>query len=238
MRVSDLPSWGCFITTVAGWIIGTCWFDHIMVWKNLWSMVDLQDVHLVVACTPTNFWSCSAFHFFHDSFQIAKCHIKVELVDDSFTLLRGEILGPPDTPYEGGTYILDIRIPETYPFNPPKVGPPWERGIFLDEFSNFAVSDSCRFNFSQKSGILTSAQSLVPFVWTFSKTNGEWFIQVGNFILEFGHLFLTASRWPCTYSWEIVTLRSVCSGLHIGRLQHDCIIRGLTLRRLLHLSTV
>lgn len=53
--------------------------------------------------------------------QVAKCHIKVELVDDSFTSLRGEILGPPDTPYEGGTFILDIRIPETYPFNPPKV---------------------------------------------------------------------------------------------------------------------
>ncbi|ELU15540.1 hypothetical protein CAPTEDRAFT_150271 [Capitella teleta] len=53
--------------------------------------------------------------------EVAKCHIKVELVDDSFTSLRGEILGPPDTPYEGGTFILDIRIPETYPFNPPKV---------------------------------------------------------------------------------------------------------------------
>jgi hypothetical protein len=54
-------------------------------------------------------------------FQVAKCHIKVELLDDSYTNLRGEILGPPDTPYEGGTFILDIRIPETYPFNPPKV---------------------------------------------------------------------------------------------------------------------
>jgi len=32
-----------------------------------------------------------------------------------------EIAGPPDTPYEGATYILDIKIPETYPFNPPKV---------------------------------------------------------------------------------------------------------------------
>ncbi|KAK3100309.1 hypothetical protein FSP39_017984 [Pinctada imbricata] len=35
--------------------------------------------------------------------------------------LTGTISGPPDTPYAGGTYILDIRIPETYPFNPPKV---------------------------------------------------------------------------------------------------------------------
>ena len=35
--------------------------------------------------------------------------------------MRGEIAGPPDTPYEGGTYVLEIKIPETYPFNPPKV---------------------------------------------------------------------------------------------------------------------
>ena len=43
------------------------------------------------------------------------------MVDDSFTELRGEIAGPPDTPYESGKFILDIKIPETYPFNPPKV---------------------------------------------------------------------------------------------------------------------
>jgi len=35
--------------------------------------------------------------------------------------LKGRIAGPPDTPYEGGIFHLEIRIPETYPFNPPKV---------------------------------------------------------------------------------------------------------------------
>jgi len=53
--------------------------------------------------------------------EVAKCHIKVELKNDTYTELRGEIAGPPDTPYEGATYLLDIKIPETYPFNPPKV---------------------------------------------------------------------------------------------------------------------
>lgn len=53
--------------------------------------------------------------------QVAKCAIRVELVNDNFTELRGEISGPPDTPYEGGTFKLEIKIPETYPFNPPKV---------------------------------------------------------------------------------------------------------------------
>lgn len=52
---------------------------------------------------------------------IAKCAIKVEIVNDTYTELRGEIVGPPDTPYEEGTFILEIKVPETYPFNPPKV---------------------------------------------------------------------------------------------------------------------
>jgi len=53
--------------------------------------------------------------------EVAKCFIKVEMMHDCFTELRGEIIGPPDTVYAGGRFILEIKIPETYPFNPPKV---------------------------------------------------------------------------------------------------------------------
>ncbi|KAL5289920.1 UBE2K family protein [Megaselia abdita] len=53
--------------------------------------------------------------------EIVQCSIKVELINDNWTELRGEIAGPPDTPYEGGKFILEIKVPETYPFNPPKV---------------------------------------------------------------------------------------------------------------------
>lgn len=35
------------------------------------------------------------------SFQTSKNQIRVDLVDENFTELRGEIAGPPDTPYEG-----------------------------------------------------------------------------------------------------------------------------------------
>ncbi|RZC38800.1 ubiquitin-conjugating enzyme E2-22 kDa, partial [Asbolus verrucosus] len=53
--------------------------------------------------------------------EVAKCAIKVELLNDSYTELKGEITGPPDTAYEGGIFVLEIKVPETYPFNPPKV---------------------------------------------------------------------------------------------------------------------
>lgn len=35
--------------------------------------------------------------------QTSKNQIKVDLVDENFTELMGEIAGPPDTPYEGNT---------------------------------------------------------------------------------------------------------------------------------------
>eukprot|EP00730_Choanoeca_flexa_P017030 TRINITY_DN8149_c0_g1_i1.p1 TRINITY_DN8149_c0_g1~~TRINITY_DN8149_c0_g1_i1.p1 ORF type:complete len:232 (+),score=38.79 TRINITY_DN8149_c0_g1_i1:71-697(+) len=48
--------------------------------------------------------------------------VKIILPDESNLLhLKGEIVGPPDTPFAGGIYELDINIPEQYPFNPPKV---------------------------------------------------------------------------------------------------------------------
>jgi ubiquitin-conjugating enzyme (huntingtin interacting protein 2) len=41
--------------------------------------------------------------------------------EDDVTHLRGQFQGPPDTPYEGGTYFVDIRIPTEYPFRPPQM---------------------------------------------------------------------------------------------------------------------
>lgn len=47
--------------------------------------------------------------------------IKLEMVEENLKHLTGEIKGPPDTPFEGATFILEILIPDNYPFSPPKV---------------------------------------------------------------------------------------------------------------------
>lgn len=41
--------------------------------------------------------------------------------DDDVTHLKGTFPGPPDTPYAGGTFQVDIQIPSTYPFKSPTI---------------------------------------------------------------------------------------------------------------------
>lgn len=43
------------------------------------------------------------------------------MVGDNLRKWKGKIFGPADTPYAGGTFIVDIEIPTDYPFKPPKM---------------------------------------------------------------------------------------------------------------------
>ncbi|XP_074561756.1 ubiquitin-conjugating enzyme E2 27-like [Curcuma longa] len=49
--------------------------------------------------------------------------VSISLADGGTDLshLRGTISGPVDTPYEGGNFVIDIRLTSGYPFEPPKM---------------------------------------------------------------------------------------------------------------------
>lgn len=47
--------------------------------------------------------------------------IRINLSDDSWSELHAEIVGPAETPYKDGRFQLEIKIPDEYPFVPPKV---------------------------------------------------------------------------------------------------------------------
>jgi len=53
--------------------------------------------------------------------EIAESGVQLELVNDDLMELAGQVAGPPDTPYAEGKFKLEIKIPDTYPFSPPKV---------------------------------------------------------------------------------------------------------------------
>merc|ERR1712176_137318 len=47
--------------------------------------------------------------------------VRANLVGDDLKHWKGTIFGPIDTCYAGGTFIIDIQIPNEYPFKPPKM---------------------------------------------------------------------------------------------------------------------
>ncbi|KAF9891020.1 hypothetical protein FE257_005277 [Aspergillus nanangensis] len=55
--------------------------------------------------------------------------------DEDITHLQGSFPGPPGTPYEGGTFKVDIQIPTEYPFRPPVMRFITRGAICLDTLS-------------------------------------------------------------------------------------------------------
>lgn len=47
--------------------------------------------------------------------------LKFWQIGDSLTHFKGSFNGPPDSPYAGGTYQVDIILPDDYPIMPPTI---------------------------------------------------------------------------------------------------------------------
>ena len=56
----------------------------------------------------------------------------IQANEDSILQLKALIIGPSDSVYEGGFFLFDITIPETFPINPPKfkfISPEYYNGV-------------------------------------------------------------------------------------------------------------
>jgi ubiquitin-conjugating enzyme (huntingtin interacting protein 2) len=50
-----------------------------------------------------------------------KKQMRIEVEDEDMSQVTAFLSGPPDSPYAGGTFKIQILLPKTYPFDPPAV---------------------------------------------------------------------------------------------------------------------
>eukprot|EP00744_Colponema_vietnamica_P001243 GILI01002083.1.p1 GENE.GILI01002083.1~~GILI01002083.1.p1 ORF type:complete len:155 (+),score=18.71 GILI01002083.1:54-518(+) len=84
--------------------------------------------------------------------------------DDNLFLWEASIVGPDETPWEGGIYALRITFPDNYPDRPPKIRfttEMWHPNIYSDGHICLDIIQDKWSPIYTVSSILTSIQSLL-----------------------------------------------------------------------------
>ncbi|XP_060663643.1 ubiquitin-conjugating enzyme E2-22 kDa-like [Drosophila nasuta] len=126
--------------------------------------------------------------------------IKIELVNGSWTELRVEIIGPKDTPYEGGRLALEIKVPDDYPFEPPKVRFTtciWHPNISL---SGMICQDKLKFSWSAAITLRTTFLSLQALLFAPEPNEPQNIVASTQYMEKHDLVIVTAKHWTAAYA--------------------------------------
>ncbi|KRF93996.1 ubiquitin-conjugating enzyme E2-22 kDa [Drosophila mojavensis] len=133
--------------------------------------------------------------------EFRQCHIKMELVNDNWTELRGEIAGPRGTPYEGGRFVLEIKVPEGYPFSPPEVRfitPIWHPNV--SSVTGAIRMDILKDHWAAAMTLRTVLLSLQGMLSVAEPDDWQDFVVALQFKQRQDIFLLTAKHWTSAYA--------------------------------------
>ena len=91
------------------------WIKHSSIFKTFVKWTDVTKAGKKLSKAHKNWFHVKFLNFSFFS------GIRAKPLDSSYYHWQASITGPVGSPYEGGVFYLYLKVPFTYPFNPPEV---------------------------------------------------------------------------------------------------------------------
>jgi len=130
-----------------------------------------------------------------------KSGVTVTVLGDDLGHMQGTLLGPDETPYEGGTFHVDIQLTDAYPFEPPKMrfmNKVWHPNV---SSANGAIClDILKEQWSPALSIKTAMLSLQALLSSPEPSDPQDAVVAKQYISDYEEFKTTAKAWTVKYA--------------------------------------